>query len=95
MIGISVFQVNVSQVQFESGKMINANKFGKEDAGESKLELTHEEEKMIEDMKVCMLAKGSCFSLCLLTFVLKINCFKHSFRNTIRVSNYLIWILEN
>lgn len=43
--------VNISQVQFESGKMINANKFGKEDSGESKLELTPEEEKMIHNLK--------------------------------------------
>lgn len=42
----------MSQVQFESGKMINANKFGKEDSGESKLELTPEEEKMIGSVKV-------------------------------------------
>ena len=39
-------------MQYESGKMINANKFGKADAGESKLELTPEEEKMIHNLKV-------------------------------------------
>ena len=32
--------------------MINANKFGKEDAGESKLELTAEEENMIKELKI-------------------------------------------
>ncbi|KAL3853603.1 hypothetical protein ACJMK2_017137 [Sinanodonta woodiana] len=44
--------VNVSQVQMESGKMISASKFGKEDTHEDKLELTPEEEKMIKDLKV-------------------------------------------
>lgn len=43
--------VNVSQVQLASGKMINANKFGSAAAGESKLELTAEEKKMIESLK--------------------------------------------
>jgi len=37
----------VSQVQLASGKMINASKFGRGDAGESKLELTPEEDAMI------------------------------------------------
>ncbi|KAK3610577.1 hypothetical protein CHS0354_009017 [Potamilus streckersoni] len=44
--------VNVSQVQMESGKMIGANKFGKEDTQEDKLELTPEEQKMIKNLKV-------------------------------------------
>lgn len=43
--------MNVSQVQLASGKMINANKFGKTDAGESKFELTPEEETMIKNLK--------------------------------------------
>lgn len=43
--------MNVSQVQLASGKMINANKFGKADAGEDKLELTPEEETMIGSLK--------------------------------------------
>ena len=34
--------------------MVNANKFGKEDAGESKLELTPEEENMIHNLKVIL-----------------------------------------
>ena len=51
---LALFKVNVSQVQYESGKMINANKFGKEDSGESKMELTPEEEKMIHNLKVIL-----------------------------------------
>ncbi|XP_060582139.1 cytosolic 10-formyltetrahydrofolate dehydrogenase-like isoform X2 [Ruditapes philippinarum] len=43
--------VNVSQVQLASGKMINANKYGKMDAGESKMELTPEENKMLDNLK--------------------------------------------
>ncbi|XP_052781416.1 cytosolic 10-formyltetrahydrofolate dehydrogenase-like [Mya arenaria] len=43
--------VNISQVQMASGKMINANKFGRDDGGESKIELTSEEKTMIADLK--------------------------------------------
>ncbi|KAL4217352.1 Mitochondrial 10-formyltetrahydrofolate dehydrogenase [Mactra antiquata] len=43
--------VNVSQVQLASGKMINANKFGKVDSAGDKLELTPEENKMIENLQ--------------------------------------------
>lgn len=42
--------VNVSQVQYASGKMIPASKFGKEDASTQKLELTPEEVKMEETL---------------------------------------------
>lgn len=44
--------VNVSQLQFENGKMIQASKFGKEDTSQTKLELTPEEETMIKNLKV-------------------------------------------
>lgn len=46
-----IAQVNISQVQLASGKMINANKFGKVDSNEDKLELTPEEETMIQNLK--------------------------------------------
>ncbi|KAK3103669.1 hypothetical protein FSP39_020897 [Pinctada imbricata] len=36
--------VNVGQLQFENGKMIQASKYGKEDTSQAKLELTPEEE---------------------------------------------------
>lgn len=49
---IFVWQVNVSQIQFENGKMIQASKFGKEDTSQTKLELTPEEETMIQNLKV-------------------------------------------
>lgn len=44
--------MNVSQLQFENGKMIQASKFGKEDMSQTKLELTPEEETMIKNIKV-------------------------------------------
>lgn len=44
--------MNVSQLQFENGKMIQASKFGKEDTSQTKLELTQEEETMIKNLKV-------------------------------------------
>lgn len=44
--------MNVSQLQFENGKMIQASKFGKEDTSQTKLELTPEEETMIKNLKV-------------------------------------------
>jgi len=44
-------QVNVSQLQLATGKTINANKFGKADAGADKLELTSDEQTMIQDLK--------------------------------------------
>lgn len=47
-----VLQVNVNQLQFENGKMIQACKFGKEDTSQTKLELTPEEETMIKNLKV-------------------------------------------
>ncbi|XP_069142725.1 cytosolic 10-formyltetrahydrofolate dehydrogenase-like isoform X1 [Argopecten irradians] len=43
--------VNVTQIQYENGKMIQANKFGKEDLSQTKLELSPEEEKMISSLK--------------------------------------------
>ncbi|CAG5117906.1 unnamed protein product, partial [Candidula unifasciata] len=43
--------INVSQIQHESGKMIPASKFGKEDASTQKLELTPEEEKISEKLQ--------------------------------------------
>ncbi|XP_052266666.1 cytosolic 10-formyltetrahydrofolate dehydrogenase-like isoform X1 [Dreissena polymorpha] len=43
--------VNISQVQLASGKMINASKFGRDEAGEEKIELTKEEEAMISKLK--------------------------------------------
>uniref|UniRef100_A0A0B6ZYE6 10-formyltetrahydrofolate dehydrogenase n=1 Tax=Arion vulgaris TaxID=1028688 RepID=A0A0B6ZYE6_9EUPU len=43
--------VNVSQVQYESGKMIPASKFGKTDVSTQRLELTPEEEKITENLK--------------------------------------------
>ncbi|KAL5013525.1 hypothetical protein ScPMuIL_007795 [Solemya velum] len=43
--------VNISQIQHESGKMIRAAKFGKEDSSQSKLELTPEEVQMVTDVK--------------------------------------------
>ena len=42
----------MSQVQYASGKMIPASKFGKDDASTQKLELTCEEIKMGETLKV-------------------------------------------
>ena len=44
--------MNVSQVQYASGKMIPASKFGKDDASTQKLELTMDEIKMGESLKV-------------------------------------------
>lgn len=46
------FQLNVSQVQYSSGKMIPASKFGKEDSSTQKLELTPEEISMENNLKV-------------------------------------------
>ncbi|XP_071083635.1 cytosolic 10-formyltetrahydrofolate dehydrogenase-like isoform X2 [Haliotis cracherodii] len=43
--------VNVSQVQLESGKMIPASKFGKDDKSTEKLELTQEEINMVTALK--------------------------------------------
>ncbi|CAG2215509.1 ALDH1L [Mytilus edulis] len=43
--------VNVSQIQYDNGKMIQASKFGKEDTSQSKIEITSEEEGMIKAMK--------------------------------------------
>ncbi|XP_059140890.1 cytosolic 10-formyltetrahydrofolate dehydrogenase-like [Physella acuta] len=43
--------VNVSQIQYASGKMIPASKFGKEDASTQKLELTPEEIEMGNGLK--------------------------------------------
>ena len=47
-----VCQVNVSQVQFASGKMIPASKFGKDDVSTQELTLTPEEEAMGDTLKV-------------------------------------------
>ena len=44
--------MNVSQIQYENGKMIQASKFGKEDTSQSKIEITQEEEGMIKALKV-------------------------------------------
>ncbi|KAK7476522.1 hypothetical protein BaRGS_00032270 [Batillaria attramentaria] len=43
--------VNVSQVQFASGKMIPASKFGKDDSSTQELKLTPEEEAMAATLK--------------------------------------------
>ncbi|XP_013085376.2 cytosolic 10-formyltetrahydrofolate dehydrogenase-like isoform X1 [Biomphalaria glabrata] len=43
--------LNVSQVQYSSGKMIPASKFGKEDSSTQKLELTPEEVSMENNLK--------------------------------------------
>ncbi|ESP04553.1 hypothetical protein LOTGIDRAFT_237306 [Lottia gigantea] len=43
--------VNVSQLQFENGKMIPASKFGKDDPSTQKLELTAEEEQLIKNLQ--------------------------------------------
>ncbi|KAJ8302046.1 hypothetical protein KUTeg_021033, partial [Tegillarca granosa] len=43
--------VNVSQLQFENGKMIQASKYGKEDTSQAKIEFTPEEEAMIKTLK--------------------------------------------
>lgn len=43
--------VNVSQVQFASGKMIPASKFGKDDSSTQELTLTPEEEGMADTLK--------------------------------------------
>ena len=44
--------MNVSQLQYDNGKMIQASKFGKEDTSQAKIEITSEEEGMIKELKV-------------------------------------------
>ena len=44
--------MNISQVQFASGKMIPASKFGKVDVSTQELTLTPEEEAMGDTLKV-------------------------------------------
>ena len=56
-----VFQLNVSQLQFESGKMIQASKYGL-DEEEVEIELTEDEQKMAGHIKV----PGAVFSVALL-----------------------------
>ena len=48
-----LLQVNVARVQFESGKMIQASKYGQVDEVVA-IELTNEEEAMLQELKVIL-----------------------------------------
>ena len=51
-----IFQLNVKQIQFESGKMIPAHKYGATE-DEANIELTEDENKMVDAIKVGLINK--------------------------------------
>lgn len=51
---VTVSQVNVKQLQFESGKMISASKYGQAEENID-IEFSAEEQQMADSIKVCCL----------------------------------------